>query len=117
MPILIAGCIDMDPNRAEAAIRDARGFIEASRREEGCVAYDWALDPLVPGRVHVFEEWTDQSALEGHFQDESYLAMRNHLQNCGVKASSVKKYRSDASEAVYDGTGTPRADFCMQDAA
>ena len=111
MPILIAGTIDFDPARAEAAIREGAPYIEASRREKGCVAYNWALDPLVPGRVHVYEEWDDEAALAGHFRDDSYLSMRNHLGQYGLIGSSVRKYRCDAVASVYDSQGVPRPDF------
>ncbi|MFC4296252.1 putative quinol monooxygenase [Novosphingobium tardum] len=111
MPILIAGTIDFDPARAKAAIEDGKPYIEASRREDGCVAYNWALDPLVPGRVHVYEEWRDEAALAGHFRDESYTSMRDHLGKYGLTGSSVRKYRCDAVATVYDEEGRPRADF------
>ena len=111
MPIIIAGTIDFDPELAERAIVEGRELIAASLREEGCIFYAWTLDPLMPGRVYVFEEWTSQATLEGHFNDKSYWGMRDHLANYGLRASSVKKYRFDLSEQVYDDKGTPRADF------
>ena len=111
MPIIIAGTLDFDPAQAERAITEGREFIEASCREDGCIYYAWTLDPLVPGRVYVFEEWTSQAALEGHFNDKSYWGMRDHLANYGLRTSDVKKYRFDVSERVYDEGGNPRADF------
>lgn len=111
MPIIIAGTIDFDPEQAERAIVEGREYIAASLKEEGCIYYAWTLDPLLPGRVYVFEEWTSQSALEGHFNDTSYWSMRDHLANYGLRASDVKKYRCDLSEQVYDDEGKPRADF------
>lgn len=111
MSIIIAGTIDFDPDQAERAIVEGRGFIEASLKEEGCIFYAWTLDPLVPGRVYVFEEWTSQAALEGHFRDDSYWGMRGHLGRYGLRTSKVKKYRSVESEPVYDDEGKPRADF------
>ena len=111
MPILIAGTLDFDPARAEAAIREGEPYIEASRREPGCVAYNWSLDPLVPGRIHVYEEWDDEASLAGHFRDESYVSMRDHLGNYGLIGSSVHKYRCDAVVTVYDAQGKPRPGF------
>lgn len=111
MPIIIAGTLDFDPEQAERAIVEGKPYIEASLREQGCLFYAWTLDPLTPGRVYVFEEWTSQKTLEGHFRDESYLSMRNHLANYGLRVAKVKKYRFDVSEQVYDDSGTPRADF------
>jgi quinol monooxygenase YgiN len=111
MSIIIAGALDFPIDQAERAIVEGRQFIEASLKEPGCIYYAWTLDPLTPGRVYVLEEWTSQTALEGHFADASYWGMRNHLQNYGLIGSSVKKYRFDLSERVYDDEGKPRADF------
>lgn len=111
MTIIIAGTLNFEPEQAERAIVEGREFIEASLREPGCSYYAWTLDPLIPGRVYVFEEWASQQALEGHFNDTSYWGMRDHLTKYGLLNSSVKKYRFDASEQVYDEEGTPRADF------
>lgn len=72
---------------------------------------------MTPGRVRVFEEWTTQGALEGHFKDDSYWAMRRHLEGAGIRASDVKKYRFDLAERVYDAQGQPRAAFFPGEAA
>lgn len=117
MPIIIAGTLDFDVDQTERAIVEGRQFIEASLKEQGCIYYAWTLDPLTPGRVYVFEEWTSQAALEGHFADASYWGMRGHLQNYGLRTSSVKKYRCDLSEQVYDDDGKARADFFTTEVA
>lgn len=111
MTIVIAGYLDFDPNRAEQMIRDAKPHIDAALAEPGCIAYNWAIDPLVPGRVHVFEEWSSEEALAGHFSAAPYADMGGHLQAVGILGFNVKKYRVDLIEPVYDETGVPRADF------
>ena len=111
MPVLISAVIDLEPDRVERAILDAQPFIAASRAEDGCIAYDWALDPATPGRIHVFEEWASEEALAGHFRDPSYAAMRDHVNSSGLVAARSQKYRCDAIEQVYDSTGTPQAHF------
>lgn len=37
MPIIIAGTIDFEPDRAARIVENARPFIEASLREDGCL--------------------------------------------------------------------------------
>jgi len=109
--IIIAGYLDFDPAIAEKLIIDARPHIDAALAEPGCRAYTWALDPLHPGRVHVFEEWADESALHGHFTGAPYRDMGAHLNSVPILAMEVKKYRFDVAEPVYDDEGVPRADF------
>lgn len=111
MPILIMARIDLEPNRAEQVLREAQPFIEASRAEAGCTAYDWAIDPAKPDQIHVYEEWESEEALAGHFRDPSYAAMSGHIQSSGLIASRSAKYRCDAVEPVYDADGVPHAHF------
>lgn len=111
MPVLISAVIDLDPAGAEQALLDAQPFIAASRAEAGCRAYDWALDPATPGRIHVFEEWESEEALAAHFRDPSYAAMRDHIGRSGLRAAQSRKYRCDLVEPVYDSAGVPQAHF------
>ncbi len=111
MPIIIAGTLDFPGQDVGKIITDAHDLIAASLAEEGCIAYDWTVDPLVPGRMHVYEEWTTEAALAAHFVNPPYLNMGAHLRNSGMQGADVKKYRFDLAEPVYDDSGTPRADF------
>jgi len=111
MPIIVAGYLDFAPATVEKLIVDAKPLIEEALAEPGCRAYSWALDPLHPGRVHVFEYWDDEAALAGHFSASPYAEMGAHLQRDGILELAVKKYRCDLAEPVYDESDTPRADF------
>lgn len=111
MPVIISAVIDFEPARAAQVLHDAQPFIAASRAERGCVAYDWALDPATPGRVHVYEEWASEDALAGHFRDPSYAAMRDHVNRSGLIAARSQKCRCDLVEPVYDADGVPQAYF------
>ncbi|NLR73206.1 antibiotic biosynthesis monooxygenase [Novosphingobium sp. ERN07] len=117
MTILITAVMDLDPEAADRILRDSRPLIEASLAEPGCEAYSWALDPLTPGRVHVFERWTDEAALAHHFSLPNYTEMRSQLRSAGPVVSTSRKYLVAHDEPVYDETGTPRADFFTQPTA
>ena len=66
MPIVISGEIDLDPSAREKALLDAQPLIEAALAEKGCVHYAWSADPVLAGRVHVFEEWDTEEDLAVH---------------------------------------------------
>lgn len=117
MTILISATMELDPAHAQRIIEEARPLIEASLEEPGCLAYSWALNPLHPGRIEVFERWTDEAALAHHFTLPNYTVMRTHLRSAGEIKSTSRKYRCDHDEPVYDPTGTPRADFFTAPAA
>jgi len=109
--IIISGYIDMPPENTQQAIESARPLIEGALTEEGCLDYDWCPNPLVPGRIRVFERWESEEALAGHFKTDWYLKMREHIGGFGLTNAVTAKYRVDAENTVYDETMTPRADF------
>lgn len=111
MRVLVAGTVDLAPEKREEALVGAKELIEEARGEPGCIAYDWTPDPYVPGRIHVFEEWTSEQMLIDHLKAPSYTGMLAHLGGIGIIDSVTQKYRVDHFEPVYDPTGVPRGDF------
>lgn len=101
----------MPPENTQRAIETARPLIEGALTEEGCLDYDWCPNPLVPGRIRVFERWASEEALAAHFQSDWYLKMREHIGSFGLTAAVTAKYRVDAEAPVYDETMTARATF------
>ena len=114
MKVIIAGTLDLeDPSQVKEMLQSARPHIEGALQEEGCIAYDWTENHLVPGRVHVYEEWTSSETLEAHLQDHWYRDMGAHLSRYPRKATNsvIKKYRIDHEEPVYDDSGVARGHF------
>ena len=109
--IIIAGTVDIDPARREEALKGAKPYIDGALTQAGCLAYAWTADPELPGRIHVFEEWTDADALAQHFEDVHYRDMRAHMGQFDIRAADTNKYRFDAKAPVYDETGTATAVF------
>jgi quinol monooxygenase YgiN len=107
--VLIAGTLDFSGgNVCEELVRSAAEHIAESREESGCIAYEWTIDPLVPGRLHVFESWASEIALGAHFQHASYRAMVAHLDAQKITAFDVKLYSVAGIETVYTESGQPR---------
>lgn len=111
--IIIAGTIDLaDPDSRDAVMVEATPLQQATREQEpGCLAYCFAADPVVPGRIQVYELWADQASLAAHFEHPNYLNMRTMLGEAGLKGADNNKYRVDHVEPVYDDQRRPRADF------
>lgn len=109
--ILIAGTVDVNPERRDDALEAARPHMAATRAQAGCIDYTWCADPLVPGRIYVYERWDNEDALAKHFEGQHYLDMRNTIGAHEIRGVDVLKYRIDLSEPVYDPSGKPRADF------
>ena len=111
MTIIISGTVDIDPSGMVDALEKAVPLIEGALAEKGCLDYDWCPNPMIPGRIRVFERWADEASLAAHFKSRWYAEMSAHLADSGLLRANVLKYRADLSEPVYDESGTPRADF------
>jgi quinol monooxygenase YgiN len=110
--ILIAGTIDLaDPARRDECVAATVPLQEASRAEPGCLAYVFAADPVVAGRIVVFEEWADAASLEAHFRHSNYLENRRLLGGFGIASIDVWKHRTDARDRVYSPERVPSARF------
>jgi quinol monooxygenase YgiN len=109
--ILVAGTIDVDPERRAEALEAGKPHVAGTRSQQGCVSYVWSADPTVEGRIVVYEHWESEAALASHFKNEHYLNMRETIASFGLRGADVSKFRVDHREPVYDSTGTPRADF------
>lgn len=64
--IVVGGTFEVNPAEREAFIAERVSMIRRSRAEPGCEEYTFAADPVEPGRVVLFERWTDQAALDAH---------------------------------------------------
>lgn len=113
MRIIVAGWLRFagDAELCADIIRSGADHIAASREEEGCVAYNWAVDPLAPGLMHVYEEWESEQALLNHFRDSSYTAMSDHLGKYEMTGFDVLLYSVKGVEPVYDEAGKPRREI------
>lgn len=109
--IIISGWVSLNPDNRAAALRDAKPHMEKTRAREGCLDYTWTADELIPDRIYVYERWTDEEALRGHFASQPFIDMRTAIAAHGITGLDVSKHRVDLSEGVYDPTGVPRADF------
>ena len=64
--IVVGGSFDVEPAQREAFLAERVAMMRRSRAEHGCLEYTFAADPVEPGRVVLFERWTDQAALDAH---------------------------------------------------
>lgn len=69
-----------------------RSMIEASRKEEGCVAYFYSEDVLEPGLIHVKEIWTSREALAAHLQASHLKAWRSKWEELGISDRNLLSY-------------------------
>lgn len=95
--IIVAGSVRVDPAKREAARGIMEKTILASRGEDGCIDYAYAVDVLDPGLVRVWEVWRDREALQRHFQMPHLVEWRAAWPTFGI---------TDRKLSIYDVSGT-----------
>lgn len=81
--------------------RDAMAtMVEASRAEDGCIGYSYAVDVLDPNTLHIVEKWVDEAALAFHFQTPHMAAFQQALGSLEVQITELAKYQADDGSPV-----------------
>ncbi len=108
--IIVSGWIDVAPDDRDELIAGGVACQLATRNDEpGCLAYCFMADPGAPGRVVVYEAWTDAASLDAHFQHANYHAMRSVLRRYERLGTSLAKHDVSRSAPVYGPDGVASA--------
>ncbi len=98
--ILVAGTFRMLPENVAIAMGMAKRVIEATRAEDGCIAYAYAQDLLDPGLIHVAEKWRDRSALDAHFKTAHMQAWTIERAALNPTERDIRIFETDDGVAV-----------------
>ncbi|MDB5469473.1 MAG: antibiotic biosynthesis monooxygenase [Caulobacter sp.] len=96
--VIVMGTVRVDPDAIERLRPAMAAMMAASRAEDGCLTYAYALDLLEPGLVRVSELWTDRASLQAHFQTPHMATWRAALTG-QVRERDIKLYESSEGEA------------------
>jgi len=96
--VIVMGTVRVDPDAIERLRPAMEAMMAASRAEDGCLTYAYALDLLEPGLVRVSELWTDRAALEAHFKTAHMATWRTALAG-QICERDIKLYDSSEGEA------------------
>ena len=97
MTLIIAGTVRVPPENLERFKPHMQAMLTASRAEDGCQEYSYAVDVAEPGLVRIFEAWRDQAALDAHFLTAHMATWRSHWPEFGVSDRRLFAYET-ASE-------------------
>ena len=98
--IVIAGKIQIRPERREEAVRVALAMAEATRREKGCVSYGFYGDLADPGALFLFEEWESDAALAAHFQTPHMARFQEQVPALLAAPPTIRRYVVESAAAM-----------------
>ena len=88
--IYVIATANVRANAREPYLQAAHTCIEATRREDGCLAYDLHQSVTEPDRFVFVERWTTREALERHFNTEHLGAFRAVAKDCIASPTVVE---------------------------
>ena len=92
MSVLIAGTVRVPPQNLERFRPHMEAMLAASRAEDGCLAYSYAVDVLDAGLIRIFEAWRDEAALSAHFATPHMAEWRAAWPQFGVSDRNLSLY-------------------------
>ena len=95
--LLITGTFRIQPEKLLEARPVMEAMILASRAEDGCVSYSYAVDILDGGLVHVVEHWRDRAALDAHFASAHIARWRAAWPTLGITGRDLTLHEVSAS--------------------
>ena len=100
MTVLIAGTVRVPPENLEGFRPHMDAMLAASRAEDGCVTYSYAVDVADPGLIRVFEAWRDRAAIEAHFRAPHMAEWRAAWPAFGVSDRRLTLYEVSAERPL-----------------
>ncbi len=98
--IAVIGHFRLPPERLEEARPMMRKVIEATRAEEGCLAYSYAEDALEPGLIRVSERWESRAHLAAHFATEHMRVWAEERGSLGLSDRDITAYEIAGAETL-----------------
>jgi quinol monooxygenase YgiN len=93
--IIVTGTARFGDGEIDRLRGDFAANIEATRSEDGCEHYAYAVDVSDPNLLHISERWRDVAAIEAHMAAPHMARFMASLGAAKIEALSVKMYRGD----------------------
>lgn len=99
--IILAGHLKTSPDLVVELADTLRTLVEPTLKEDGCLAYHFALDSIEAGTVLVYERWRDQDALSVHLGLPSVLGVLGAWAE-RIDTSGVRKFDATNERGFLD---------------
>ncbi len=98
--VAVIGVLRFPPERIPEVLPHLRDLVEATYRNDGCIAYDVAEDPFDPGLIRFSELWPDHESLARHLQAPHIEPWRAAARGCGLLDRQFTAYDITSSRCV-----------------
>lgn len=100
MSVIVSGTFRV-PAESFAGIRPhLDAVIAATRQEDGCLVYSYAVDVEDPELIRVFEHWRDQACLDAHFTSPHMIAWQQVRGDHGFHDRQISSHAVAATRGI-----------------
>jgi quinol monooxygenase YgiN len=92
--VIVYGSICAQPEHLEELLRISLEHVARSRMEPGCIRHGVHIDVEDENRLVFFEEWSDRSALQTHFEVPESNAFVQRASQLSVSAPEIQIFES-----------------------
>lgn len=87
--LIVTGIIEINPDHIGPAQAAALTMMEETRKEDGCIVYEFSQLVEAPARFRVYEEWESAAHLKAHGQTAHMAAFRAALSEVGIVSREI----------------------------
>ena len=98
---VIAGTIQVDPEKREQAAGPAAEMMRETRKESGNIDYAFSLDMGDPRTIRVFEQWESQEALDLHFASPHMARFQEVLGTLGIEGMNIQRFEIESVGPLF----------------
>lgn len=98
--VAVFGTLRFPPERIVEVVPHLKALVDATRRHDGCIAYDVAEDPFDPGLIRFSELWPDHVSLENHLKAPHIEPWRAAARACGLISRQFTAYDIQGARPV-----------------
>ena len=98
--VAVLGILRFSPEKITGVLPHLKVLVEATRKNDGCIAYDVAEDPFDPGLIRFSELWPDQESLDRHLQAPHIEPWLVAVQKIGILEKSFTAYDITESRKI-----------------
>jgi quinol monooxygenase YgiN len=93
--LIISGTVTFDPDDLQALLPAALTMVEESRKEDGCIEYEFAEVLGTPGVIRIWEIWESGEHLKAHGASAHMLDWREALGAVNPLGRGLNRYEGD----------------------
>lgn len=98
--VAVLGWLRFAPERMAEVLPHLLAVVKATHENDGCIAYDVAVDPFDPGLIRFSELWPDHASLQRHQAAAHIEVWRAAVRSCGVLERSFTVYDIGSSRPL-----------------